>query len=62
MIKWLTENITKFRPAGVKGDNFHARKRSHGLMGATTHMPINASLGGLGERKFSGYTTKTSLL
>ena len=54
-MKWLSENIAKFRPVGPEGNNFSARKQSHGPLGATT------SLGGFGDRKFSGYTTKTSL-
>jgi hypothetical protein len=56
MVRWITENITKFRPTGTQGNNFSARKQSHGPIGGAT-----TSLGGFGERKFSGYTTKSSL-
>ncbi len=55
MVKWFSENMSKFRPAGASGNNFSARKQSHGPLGVTT------SMGGFGERKFSGYTTKSSL-
>ena len=63
MIDWFSKNITKFRPSGTKGNNFHARKSSHGPMfggyaGAESSM---TSLGGFGEKKFSGYTTKSTL-
>ena len=29
MIQWFVDNISKFRKAGVAGDNFSHRKRSH---------------------------------
>ena len=55
LVQWFSGNITKLRPTGISGNNFSKRKQSHEPFG--TH----SSLGGFGERKFSGYTTASIL-
>ena len=62
MINWISANITKFRPTGTIGNNFSLRKRSHGPLGSKESYENKMSLGGFGERKFSGYTTKNSFI
>ena len=57
LVEWLSINITKFRPAGAEGNNFKSRKQSHEPFGSYGGSSTMRSMGGFGEKKFSGFTT-----
>ena len=57
MVQWFTDNVARLRPVGSHGNNFNQKRLSHGPMHTTSK-----GIGGFGERKFSGFSTKTSML